>query len=112
MISKLRYVSGAVIFPGTYPLADRVRLRDLVEVVGLVNSKAGSNVIVTRSSKENDILSKLAPEIIKLNSLMTHETILSGEYYVNIPLAIHEAINGFVNLSGEFKVPGEYSFSS
>ena len=112
MISKLRYVSGAVIFPGTYPLADRVRLRDLVEVVGLVNSKAGSNVIVTRSSKENDILSKSAPEIIKLNSLMTNETILSGEYYVNIPSAINEAINGFVNLSGEFKVPGDYSFSS
>ncbi|MDB3882572.1 SLBB domain-containing protein [Amylibacter sp.] len=112
MISKLRYVSGAVIFPGTYPLADRVRLRDLVDVVGLVNSKAGSNVIVTRSSKENDILSKSAPEIIKLNSLMTNETILSGEYYVNIPLAINEAINGFVNLSGEFKVPGDYSFSS
>jgi len=112
MTSKLRYVSGAAIFPGTYPLADRVRLRDLVEVVGLVNSKAGSNVVVTRSSKENDILSKSAPEIIKLNSMMTNETILSGEYYVNIPLAINEAINGFVNLSGEFKVPGDYSFSS
>ena len=112
MISKLRYVSGAVIFPGTYPLADRVRLRDLVEVVGLINSKAGSNVIVTRSLKENDILSKSVPEIIKLNSLMTNETILTGEYYVNIPAAINEAINGFVNLSGEFKVPGDYSFSS
>jgi protein involved in polysaccharide export with SLBB domain len=112
MISKLRYVSGAVIFPGTYPLADRVRLRDLVEVVGLINSKAGSNVIVTRSLKENDILSKSVPEIIKLNSLMTNETILTGEYYVNIPSAINEAINGFVNLSGEFKVPGDYSFSS
>ena len=112
MISKLRYVSGAVIFPGTYPLADRVRLRDLVEVVGLINSKAGSNVIVTRSLKENDILSKSVPEIIKLNSLMTNETILTDEYYVNIPAAINEAINGFVNLSGEFKVPGDYSFSS
>ncbi|MBT4203507.1 MAG: hypothetical protein HOE17_02885, partial [Rhodobiaceae bacterium] len=108
MISKLRYVSGSVIFPGTYPLADRVRLRDLVDVVGLVNSKAGSNVIVTRSSKENDILSKSAPEIIKLNSLITNETILAGEYYVNIPSAINEAINGFVKLSGEFKVPGDY----
>ena len=43
---------------------------------------------------------------------MTNETILSGEYYVNIPTAINEAINGFVNLSGEFKVPGDYSFSS
>ncbi|MDA9313382.1 SLBB domain-containing protein [Amylibacter sp.] len=112
MISKLRYISGAVIFPGTYPIADRVRLRDLVAVVGLVDSKAGSNVVVTRSLKENDILSKSAPEIIKLNSLMTNETILSGEYYVNIPSAINEAINGFVNLSGEFKVPGDYSFSS
>jgi protein involved in polysaccharide export with SLBB domain len=77
-----------------------------------VDSKAGSNVIVTRSLKENDILSKSAPEIIKLNSLMTNETILSGEYYVNIPSAVNDAINGFVNLSGEFKIPGDYSFSS
>ena len=112
MISKLRYVSGEVIFPGTYPLADRVKLRDLVAVAGLINSKAGSNVVVTRSLKENDILSKSAPEIIKLNSLMTNETILSGEYYVNIPSAINEAINGFVNLSGEIKAPGDYAFSS
>ena len=32
---------------------------------------------------------------------------------LTIPLErSNEAINGFVNLSGEFKVPGDYSFSS
>ena len=58
MASNLRFISGAVMFPGTYPLADRVRLKDLVEVAGLINSKASSNVILTRSLNENGILVK------------------------------------------------------
>ena len=39
MTSKLRFVSGAVMFPGTYPLADRVRLNDLIDVVGVIDTK-------------------------------------------------------------------------
>ena len=43
--------------------------------------------------------------------MTTDETILSGEYYVDVPKAVNEAISGFVNLSGEFNVPGDYAFS-
>ena len=43
---------------------------------------------------------------------MENETILSGEYYVNVPKAINTAVNGFINLSGEFLIPGDYAFSS
>ena len=111
MTSKLRFVSGAVMFPGTYPLADRVRLNDLIDVVGVIDTKAASNVVVTKSLKENNTLVKAAPEIFELNSLLTDEITLSGEFYVDVPKAVNKAINGFIYLSGEFKVPGDYPFS-
>jgi len=112
MESNLRFISGSVMFPGTYPVADKIKLKDLVAVAGLINSKASSNVIVTRSLNENDILVKSTPEVIKIDSLTEDETVLSGEFYVYIPKAINTAVNGFINLSGEFLKPGDYAFSS
>jgi hypothetical protein len=52
MISKLRVINGAVMFPGTYPLADRTRLKDLIDQAGVINTKASSNLIVTKSIKK------------------------------------------------------------
>ncbi|MDC1283333.1 SLBB domain-containing protein [Amylibacter sp.] len=111
MSSNLRFISGAIMFPGSYPLADKVRLKDLVDVAGLINSKASSNIVVTRALKENDILVKSTPEVVKLNSLVANEIILSGEFYVDVPKALNEAVNGFINLSGEFMKPGDYAFA-
>ena len=111
MISKLRVINGAVMFPGTYPLADKTRLKDLIDHAGVINSKASSNLIVTKSIKENNTLVVSEPEIFKLDSLRTNETVLSGEFYVTVPRVINQAINGFINLSGEFMVPGNYPFS-
>jgi protein involved in polysaccharide export with SLBB domain len=111
MDSKLRFISGAVIFPGTYPLADRVRLKDLIDVAGVVDTKASSDIIITKAIKENNILVKSAPIIIERNSLMTNEVILTGEFFVDVPKAINQAINGFASLTGEFMVPGDYAFS-
>ena len=78
----------------------------------MISSKASSNVVVTRSLNENDILVKSTPEVIKIDSLTEDETVLSGEFYVDIPKAINTAVNGFINLSGEFLKPGDYAFSS
>jgi protein involved in polysaccharide export with SLBB domain len=111
MISKLRVINGAVMFPGTYPLADRTRLKDLIDQAGVINTKASSNLIVTKSIKENDTLVISEPEIFKLDSLSTNETVLSGEFYVTVPRVVNKAINGFIDLSGEFMVPGNYPFS-
>ena len=111
MESSLRFISGSIMYPGTYPVAKMIRLKDLVEVAGLISSKASSNLIVTKALNENDILTKSAPEIYKLDSLMENETVLSGEYYVNVPKAINTATAGFINLSGEFLIPGDYAFS-
>ena len=111
MESNLRFISGSIMYPGTYPVANMIRLKDLVEVAGLISSKASSSVIVSKSLNENDILIKSTPNIYKLNSLMENETVLSGEYYVNVPKAINTAVSGFINLSGEFLIPGDYAFS-
>ena len=111
MESNLRFISGSIMFPGTYPVANKIKLKDLVDVAGLISSKASSNVVVTRSLKENDSLVKSTPEVFKLNSLIGNETVLSGEYYVDIPKAINSAVTGFINLSGEFFIPGDYAFS-
>ncbi|MDA9927165.1 SLBB domain-containing protein [Amylibacter sp.] len=111
MESNLRFISGSIMYPGTYPVANMIRLKDLVEVAGLISSKASSSVIVSKSLNENDILIKSTPNIYKLNSLMENETILSGEYYVSVPKAINIAVSGFINLSGEFLIPGDYAFS-
>ncbi|MDC0121911.1 SLBB domain-containing protein, partial [Amylibacter sp.] len=111
MASNLRYISGSVMFPGTYPVAKKIKLKDLVEVAGLMSSKASSDVVVTRSLNENDILIKSTPEAFKLDSLAENETVLTGEFYVEVVKAINVAVNGFVNLSGEFMVPGDYPFS-
>ncbi|MDA9287295.1 SLBB domain-containing protein [Amylibacter sp.] len=111
MASNLRFVSGAVMFPGTYPLADRVRLKDLIDVAGVIETKAASEIVITKSVKEKNELIKSTPEVFELNSLITNEIILSGEFYVEVPKAVNEAINGFINLSGEFKIPGDYAFT-
>jgi polysaccharide biosynthesis/export protein len=57
------------------------------------------------------MLIKSTPDIYELNNLMENETVLSGEYYVNVPKAINTAVAGFINLSGEFLMPGDYAFS-
>jgi len=111
MASNLRYISGSVMFPGTYPVANKIKLKDLVEVAGLINSKAASDVILTRSLNENGILVKLTPVAFKLDSLTENGTILTGEFYVEIPKVINIAVNGFIELSGEFLIPGDYPFS-
>ncbi|MDB4009187.1 SLBB domain-containing protein [Amylibacter sp.] len=111
MTSNLRVVNGAVMYPGTYPLADRTNLKDLIDVVGILHSKASSNIVVAKSIKEKDTLVIAEPDIFKIDSLATNETILSGEFYVTVPRAINQAINGFIDLSGEFMIPGIYPFS-
>jgi protein involved in polysaccharide export with SLBB domain len=111
MASKLRVINGAVMFPGAYPIADKARLKDLIDLVGVIKSKAASNILLSKSIKENDTLFISEPKIFRLDGLATNETILSGEYYVTVPRAINQSINGFIELSGEFMVPGSYPFS-
>jgi protein involved in polysaccharide export with SLBB domain len=110
MESNLRFISGSVMYPGTYPVAKMIKLRDLVEAAGLISSKA-SNVIVSKASNENGMLIKSTPDIYELNNLMENETVLSGEYYVYVPKVVNTAVSGFINLSGEFLKPGDYAFS-
>ena len=89
MASKLRVINGAVMFPGTYPIANKARLKDLIDLAGVIKSKAASNILLSKSIKENDKLVLSEPKIFRLDGLATNETILSGEYYVTVPRAIN-----------------------
>ncbi|MDA9032447.1 SLBB domain-containing protein [Amylibacter sp.] len=111
MKSNLRFVSGAVMFSGSYPVADKVRLSDLLDTVGIIASRASSNVIITKNIKENDKLVRATPEKIQLNDPSLQQISLTGEFYVEIPEVINDAITGFIELSGEFVIPGFYDFS-
>mgnify|MGYP000097031579 CR=1 FL=1 len=111
MNSNLRIVSGSVIFPGSYPVAEKITLSDLIDVVGVIETKAASNVILSKSIKENKTLIKVPSESYQLNSPVLDEIILSGEYVVDIPKAVNLGTSGFVSLTGEFMIPGDYSFT-
>ena len=111
MNSNLRVVSGSVIFPGSYPVAEKISLSDLIDVVGVIETKAASNIILTKSIKENNTLIKVPSERFQLNSPVLDEIILSGEYVVDIPKAVNLGTTGFVSLTGEFMIPGDYSFT-
>ena len=111
MNSNLRIVSGSVTFPGSYPVAEKITFSDLIDVVGVIETKAASNVILSKSIKENKTLINVPSESYQLNSPVLDEIILSGEYVVDIPKAVNLGTSGFVSLTGEFMIPGDYSFT-
>ena len=51
MNSNLRIVSGSVTFPGSYPVAEKITLSDLIDVVGVIETKAASNIILYKINK-------------------------------------------------------------
>ena len=51
MNSNLRIVSGSVTFPGSYPVAEKITLSDLIDVVGVIETKAASNIITIKINK-------------------------------------------------------------
>ena len=56
MNSNLRIVSGSVISRDHIRLLKKITLRDLMDVVGVIETKAASNVILSKSIKENETL--------------------------------------------------------
>ena len=46
-----------------------------------------------------------------LNGENLNKVILSGLYYLDVPLAINDAVTGIIELEGEVVVPGKYSFT-
>jgi protein involved in polysaccharide export with SLBB domain len=111
MKNSLRTISGSVQFPGAYPVAKKIRLSNFLSTAGLIEHTAKSYVNITEAINQEDRLTRVTPKTIKINSANLNEIILSGLYYLDIPLAINDAITGIIELKGEVLIPGKYSFT-
>jgi protein involved in polysaccharide export with SLBB domain len=111
MKNSLRTISGSVQFPGAYPVAKTIRLSSFLSTAGLIEHTAKSVVKITEAINQKDRLIRVNPKTFEINNTNLNEIILSGIYYIDIPLAINDAITGVIELKGEVMVPGKYSFT-
>jgi protein involved in polysaccharide export with SLBB domain len=111
MNNSLRTISGSVLFPGAYPVAKKIRLSSFLSTAGLIEYTAKSVVKITEAINQKDRLKRINPKTIKINDTNLNKIVLSGIYYLDIPLAINDAITGVIELKGEVLVPGKYSFT-
>jgi protein involved in polysaccharide export with SLBB domain len=111
MKNSLRTISGSVQFPGAYPVAKKIRLTNFISTAGLIENTSKSVVNITEAINQKDRLVRVTPNTIKINDTNLNNIVLSGIYYLDIPLAINDAITGVIELKGEVLVPGKYSFT-
>jgi len=111
MRNSLRTISGSVQFPGAYPVAKKIRLSNFLSTAGLIEDTAKSDIIITEAINQKDRLTKGNPKTVNLNDANLNKIELSGLYYLDIPMAINDAITGIIDLEGEVLVPGKYSFT-
>jgi protein involved in polysaccharide export with SLBB domain len=111
MKNSLRTISGSVQFPGAYPVAKKIRLSNFISTAGLIEHTAKSVVKITEAINQKNRLVRVTPKTIKINDTNFNNVVLSGIYYLDIPLAINDAITGVIELKGEVLVPGKYSFT-
>ena len=111
MKNSLRSISGSVQFPGAYPVAKTIRLSNFLSTAGLIEHTAQSDVKITEAINQKDRLIRIKPKTIKINDTNLNKIVLSGIYYLDIPLAINDAITGVIELKGEVLFPGKYSFT-
>ncbi|MDB4245690.1 SLBB domain-containing protein [Amylibacter sp.] len=111
MNNSLRTISGSVQFPGSYPVAKKIRLSNFLSTAGLIEQTAKSNIIITEAFNQADRLTRGGPKAIKLDDINLNKVNLTGLYYLDIPLAINDAITGVIELKGEVLIPGVYSFT-
>ena len=111
MENSLRTITGSVQFPGSYPVAKNIRLSNFLSTAGLIEQTAKSDIIITEAINQKDRLSIVNPKIIKLSDKNLNKVKLSGIYYLEVPVAVNDAITGTIELKGEVLVPGRYSFT-
>jgi protein involved in polysaccharide export with SLBB domain len=111
MRNSLRTISGSVQFPGSYPVAKKIGLTNFLSTAGLIEHTSKSNIIITEAIFEKGRLIKSSPKTIKFSNANINKVALSGLYYLEVPLAINDAITGVIELKGEILIPGKYSFT-
>ena len=112
VIGSAKAISGAVQFPGRYPVAGQVRLSDLLYVAGGTLEGADlARIEITQFGNNNGVLELSKRRIIDLTRIDADTVIISGTFAVSVPFLTNDAISGVIMVTGEVERPGEYIFS-
>jgi protein involved in polysaccharide export with SLBB domain len=112
VIGSAKSISGAVQFPGRYPVAGQVRLSDLLYVAGGTLEGADlARIEITQFGNNNGVLEVSKRRTIDLTRIDADTVIISGTFAVSVPFLTNDAISGVITVTGEVKRPGEYIFA-
>ena len=110
--SNARFIGGAVVDPGLYPITGSIDLQQLLAVAGgTLNTADLTNIRIQYLTEANGSLTLGDAHEIDLRNNSALTMTLAGRYYVNVPFLIDEATTGIVTLTGEVMRPGDYVIS-
>jgi protein involved in polysaccharide export with SLBB domain len=111
MRQATRSVTGAVQYPGLYPVAGEVSLSDLIDAAGgVLDGVDETQVLVMRLATEDGRLVNRGSKHIDLTKRDPASVRLKGQYFVNVPFIINDAVSGTITINGEVERPGTYVF--
>jgi protein involved in polysaccharide export with SLBB domain len=112
IIASAKAISGAVQFPGRYPVAGQVRLSDFLYVAGgTLEGADPARIEITQFGNNNGVLEVSNRRTIDLTRIDADTVILSGTFSVSVPFLTNDAISGVITVTGEVERPGEYIFA-
>ena len=106
-------IQGGVLFPGLYPIANKVTLSDLLEVAGGLTASANPKQISIRkymNSLVDNEIRQLPEKKIDLTAIDPSAITLSGAFDIFVPKLKNNAAVGSVTLLGELQSPGKFIF--
>lgn len=111
MRQATRSVTGAVQYPGLYPIAGKVSPSDLIDAAGgMLDGADETQVLITSLANQSGRLIKRASTRIYLTQRDPASVPLEGQYFVRVPHVINDAVSGTIILKGEVERPGTYVF--
>ena len=112
IIASAKAISGAVQFPGRYPVAGQVRLSDFLYVAGGTLEGADlARIEITQFGNNNGVLEVSNRRTIDLTRIDADTVILYDTFSVSVPFLTNDAISGVITVTGEVERPGEYIFA-
>jgi len=107
---QLVSISGAVHYPGIYPLFKDASPKDLIKAAGGLTDLAYADAIELRRQKLDSIL--FSAELIELNAIKDNQAMISTKLkpldHLTVRSYSQRDVSNKVVLSGEFNFPGEY----
>jgi protein involved in polysaccharide export with SLBB domain len=106
-----RFISGAVRQPGQYPVAADLSLELFLRVAGgaLPNADLKNVILRTYVVSRNGEIDLQRSKRIDLTAVSPASIKLSGNYDIQIPALVNNALSGVVALNGQVQRPGNYT---